>query len=336
MEQSVEKSSVICYIAGHSGGHIIPCLTLAQQEKKSHHRILFISSTKPLDSYIIKQNATVDYHHTLSIIQKRRWYLLPLLAISLGYAFLKSLFILLWYRPQRIISSGSIIAIPGCLAAWLLRIPIELFEVNAKPGKTIAFLAYIATRISVCFSQTKHYFPTVSCLVQPYPIRFAQSEPIPTTLSHFDSHRFTIFIQGGSQGSATLNELMQYVIENNSNILPHIQIIHQTGTHIAPLHTFYQEHKIPAYIFSFEHDVSQYYRKANLIICRAGAGTLFEVLHFEKRCLVIPLIAATTCHQLDNAYAMARAYPSLFQVVIPNKSLFTSFEKSFILSIKKG
>lgn len=328
-------NQLICYIAGHSGGHIIPCLTLAQEEKENHgHTILFITSTKILDQQIIKESGIVDDHYMFPITQKRRWYLMPLLAAALVWSFMKAFFIFIRHRPSRIISTGSIIAIPGCLAAWILRIPIELFEVNAKPGKTIIFLARFATKIDVCFSQPKHFFTQIPCEIKPYPIRFSPHIEQSSHLAHFNPHRFTIFIQGGSQGSTGINKLIGNIIEMHPHLALQLQIIHQTGGAIEQWQQFYAQHHIPCHVFAYEHNVAPYYQQADLIICRAGAGSLFEVLYFHKPCITIPLITAATSHQYENAHAMTNAYPELFQVIEPGKDLHIRFEKAIIPAIK--
>ncbi len=333
-----EHQQTICYIAGHSGGHIIPCLTLAQEEKEKHHgnTILFITSKKSLDQQIIEESGIVDHHYMLPIAQKRRWYLMPLLATALAWSFIKTFFIFIRHRPSRVISTGSIIAIPGCIAAWILRIPIELFEVNAKPGKTIIFLSRFATKIDVCFSKPKHFFMNVPCEVRPYPIRFAHlmHDDHSSNLAHFGTHRFTIFIQGGSQGSFGINQLIREMIEANPHLAAQLQIIHQTGGSVEQWHQFYAQHQIPCHVFAYEQNVAPYYQQADLIICRSGAGSLFETLYFQKSCITIPLITAATSHQYENARAMATAYPELFQVIEPGKDLPLRFQKAIIPAIK--
>jgi len=78
---------------------------------------------------------------------------------------------------------------------------------------------------------------------------------------------------------------------------------------------FYYEHKIPALTFSYNPNLQKFFLLSDLIICRAGAGTMFEIEFFNKKCLVIPLVAASTGHQVLNAYAMQRRHPSLFTVL---------------------
>lgn len=312
MEKTIKKK-IICFVAGHSGGHIIPCLTLAQKmKKKDAYDILFFASHKKLDRQLVTQNATIDHYYHLPIDQKRQWYLLAFLVVGLGWSSLKSLVLLCWYRPQQIISTGSIIAIPVCLAGWLLGIPIVLFELNAKPGKTISFLSYFASKIYVCFAKTKGYFKNKTCEYRSYPIRFAPKTTT-TLLSHFYKNRFTLFIQGGSQGSRSLNTTIQNVIQNNTQLIPHIQVIHQTGDSAKKWQQFYDTCHIPSHVFSYENDLSGYYRQAHLIICRSGAGTLFETVYFQKPCITVPLQTITTSHQIENAQAISSEFPNLFQ-----------------------
>ena len=68
----------------------------------------------------------------------------------------------------KVITTGGYIAIPVCLSAKLLGIPIELYELNVIPGKTTRFLSYIATIIYLCFNDTKLYFKNKNCSVTNY------------------------------------------------------------------------------------------------------------------------------------------------------------------------
>jgi UDP-N-acetylglucosamine--N-acetylmuramyl-(pentapeptide) pyrophosphoryl-undecaprenol N-acetylglucosamine transferase len=313
MEQKVIP---IWYVAGHSGGHIIPCLTLAAQHKKENGGpVSFITTTKSLDRTIITGSTVVDKAYAFYMPQQRQWYMLPLLAAALAGAWLRALYLLVVHRPAMIVTTGSIIAIPVCLAAWILRIPITLFEVNAKPGKTIQLLAPFAHHIYVCFAQARDYFSPKITQLHPYPIRFARPEsPLPSP-AHFDTTRCTLFIQGGSQGSRGINNLIRELLVAYPALGTQLQIIHQTGDAVEYWRAFYDAQHIPAYVFSYEPDVAAYYHAADMVICRSGAGALFETLYFQKFCITIPLTTTTTSHQHDNAVAMAYNHPELFYVV---------------------
>jgi len=71
----------------------------------------------------------------------------------------------------------------------------------------------------------------------------------------------------------------------------------------------------PAVLFSYDENIQNFYLLSDLVICRAGAGTLFELEFFQKRSIVVPLVADSTGHQVKNAQAMASEYPELFKLV---------------------
>ena len=81
---------------------------------------------------------------------------------------------------------------------------------------------------------------------------------------------------------------------------------------IRPIgNSFTQTTHIPAVVFDYRDAIAPCYVAADLIISRAGAGMLFEILFFEKPSIIIPLEAKTTSHQLDNAYAMTRTISNI-------------------------
>ncbi len=294
---------VICCASGKSGGHIIPNLTLAH-EHNAH--ILFFSGDSALDNKLLSHKQ-VDWHIPLSLALIPRWKA----PFKMMVAFTKSFYYLIKHKPTMIISTGGIIAVPVCVAAFCLRIPIHLYELNATPGKAIKYLAPLATHVYVCFKETQKYFKR-STLV-PYPIRFTPTNPQP--IAQFSPSRKTIMILGGSQGSQSLNTIWKQTIESNPSLAEKIQVIHQYGNDTAAWDSFYTAHVIPALTFPFNNSIAALYPHADIVICRAGAGSLFETLHFKKKCITIPLETRATNHQVDNARAMAQEYPNLFTMI---------------------
>jgi len=125
---------------------------------------------------------------------------------------------------------------------------------------------------------------------------------------------------GGSQGSFFINSLFKDWLEKEENRHSKIQVIHQTGNRDdRNWHSFYREMGIPSFIFSFYDNLKIFYSVADLVICRAGAGTLFELEFFKKLSLVLPLKTKQTSHQIFNAQEMAAKNPDLF--VVQNQSL---------------
>jgi len=209
-------------------------------------------------------------------------------------------------RPIKIISSGSYIALPASFAAFVLRIPIELWELNVIPGKTIKWLAPFAQKINLCFPEAQKFFNPKKSVLALYPICYCQQdkENLKTARLRLslDPHKKTIFILGGSQGSQELNKIILGIVQKNSLIAKTIQFIHQTGNDSPELtRKTYQSFNIPAYVFSYNKNLAPMYNATDLVISRAGAGALAEIQFFEKASIIIPLKTDQTNHQYYNA-----------------------------------
>lgn len=306
------KQKIICFVAGHSGGHIIPCLTLAN--KYSDYKINFITTNKKLDNQILSnQNLNKILNLNLHKIPNKIFHL-PKFAFLLIFSFFKSFIFLIKDRPKKLITTGGLIGIPVFIAAKLLQIKSEIYELNVVPGKTTKFLEKLKPEIKICFEESQKYFKN-KCTVIDYPVRFSEKDKsadkseIYKKIS-FDSNKKTILILGGSQGSIFLNDITQKFLEKYN--LQNIQIIHQTGANDKRnWPEFYKTKNIPSLIFSYNQNIKEFYLISDLILCRAGAGTLAEIIFFNKKCITIPLEANTTSHQTLNATTLAKKYTNI-------------------------
>jgi len=327
-------------VAAGSGGHILPALVLAQEWQTANPtgQVIFIGSGATLDAKIVASHPFIAHALSLSLdkFSIKKFWLYPKVIYQIIKAFIKSRSYITRYQPEKIICTGGLIALPMSIAARQKKVPVDLYELNVEPGKAVRALMPFASRILITFAQTKQYCRffgidyAYKCDVVPYPLRFTQADKkfdkseilnrintVTTDKNNlFSEKRKTIFIVGGSQGSVFLNNLFKQFIEEHHSIASSIQVIHQTGSqHAVNWHEFYAQANIPAYTFGYDERIKDYYLLSDLIICRAGAGTLFEIEFFEKKCLVIPLIAQTTGHQIENAQALAEKHPTLFHVL---------------------
>lgn len=332
-----QKNRCAAFVAGRSGGHIVPAMVLAQsmlKEQEADH-ILFFCSTKPLDLRIVdhyRSNTTIVPLNIDTIPYKKPWNF-PQFLYRISKAFCSSLYNFYYYKPIVLISLGSDISIPVVIAAFLLRIPIQLFEVNAVPGKSVLVTAWFASSIRVCFPCCSSYFSAKKTVAQNYPVRFTLQDILSKKdvqkQLNINEKKITVLILGGSQGSLFLNRCIKTMLLENPVISAGLHIIHQTGAdNYEAMQQWYKEHGVDAHVFSFVHTMAPYYCAADLIICRAGAGTLFETLFFKKPFICIPLEASTTTHQLDNAEAMAKLYQDRC-IVIREQELRTSVSKLY-------
>ncbi|MEX0849289.1 MAG: UDP-N-acetylglucosamine--N-acetylmuramyl-(pentapeptide) pyrophosphoryl-undecaprenol N-acetylglucosamine transferase [Candidatus Dependentiae bacterium] len=321
----MKKKQTICYVAGKSGGHIIPCLTFAREHKEKHpeDNILFFTTETILDIEIVTNSPDINWHIPLPLnnVLLKKWHNIFTAGFNMALTMMKSLFYLIKHRPNKIVCTGGFLAIPVIICARILAIPVQLYELNVEPGRATRFLASWSIDLFTCFEQTQAYLPQKKCIKTSYPIRFfgesaqiSQKDALQKLL--FSPERKTICILGGSQGSLEINHLMQQWIVQHPHLHEQIQIIHQTGRQDSfNWKAFYTQHNITHHVFSFSHEMAIYYAAADLIICRSGAGTLFEILFFGKQCITIPLQTPTNNHQVTNALAMQEEYGELFTTI---------------------
>jgi UDP-N-acetylglucosamine--N-acetylmuramyl-(pentapeptide) pyrophosphoryl-undecaprenol N-acetylglucosamine transferase len=318
------KSKTYCFVAGASGGHILPALNRAHayQHQDPHARIIFITTQAELDIKVMQDVSNVEHHaFNLKPVPYRMWYKLPHFVYQLCATFFTSIRLMHRTKPDQVITTGSHIALPVCAAAWILRIPIELIALDVEPGKALTTLAPLATTISICFEKTQDYFQRTPCVLCPYPLsRMILSlnvtrEQILKELN-FDPAKKTILIVGGSQGSVSLNAAIRSLLTKHPDAMRTLQFIHQTGSSDSTdWQSLYKSHGITAHAFAYNPQLVRYYAAADCIITRAGSGSLHEIMHLKKQCIVIPLITSTTHHQRANAHAMQQRHPNLVQIL---------------------
>lgn len=306
----------IVFAAGKSGGHIVPCITLAQHEKNMHKKTknIFFTTTAPLDNTIIANNtAVIDIHKSIPLTKvPQTWYEYIPFTWHLISSFCTALYTMYITKTDYIISTGGIVSLPVCLAGYFLQIPIHLYELNAIPGNAITKLATFANEIHCCFYGLENYLPANKIVHTQYPIRYSKKQ-INTKSADarlaldLDPKKTTLTILGGSQGSQFINNIITQVLAIDVEHWKNIQIIHQTGhNQVAEVKKLYEKNGISAYVFDYNPQLSDMYAAADVIIARAGAGSIFETNAFKKPCILIPLETAATDHQLYNAHSMVQ------------------------------
>lgn len=306
------------FVAGRSGGHIIPGLSLARIYKKDS-RIIFITTDHTLDRSIMSSYQWIDEHHMLELgnVPRTIWGY-PKFAWQFFKAFHQMMKLLKSQKPQAVIAMGGYSSLPVCVAAWIQKVPFDLYELNVEPGKAVFWLSRYARTVCICFKQTASFLPGAKTRLTHYPIRFTADDVIDTQHARKQlglSNCFTLLILGGSQGSRSINKLMMDVVLSLKKV-QQIQVIHQTGVHDRQeIQEWYTKNAISAVVFDFKDDMAPYYCAADKVVARAGAGTLFELLFFNKQSIIIPLITSSTAHQKGNAQQIQRERPDLFTVL---------------------
>lgn len=235
-----------------------------------------------------------------------------LFRIPLGFA--QSFFFIFFSWPDVIFSKGGYGSIAPVFCGWLLGKPIILHESDAAPGLANKISSRFAKQIIVSFPVSyTEYFSAPKMLSLGNPIRrelLNGSKEKAKTIFALTGEKPVILIIGGSQGAQFINNLIL-------NILPQtiddFELIHQTGE------KNYNDVKAQARVvlskemdkyyhpiaFLREIELREAYAAADLIISRAGSGSIFEIAAIGKPSILIPLASSAQDHQVKNAYIYA-------------------------------
>lgn len=329
MMQRVEQNQeapCICYVAGRSGGHLIPAMTLAARDRTRYPKapIIIFTAATPLDLFVMKKYPWVTHHEPLALENHPRgltytWFTY---LIAFTRATIKAFNLLRQHHPTCVTTTGGYIAIPVCFAARALGIPTYLYNLDVEPGAAIAFLSRFATKVIVCFEETKNLLPaSAKSESGSYPLRFDEHDIINKKdarrmigLDTLSDKSKVLLVIGGSQGSRFINDLVPHAVAPWAST-ESLFVLHQTGEgEVQRVKDLYAEKKIPAFVFPYHDNMSGLYQAADLVISRAGAGSLFEIAFFKIPAIIIPLETATTAHQIANATAIAARHPHIFTV----------------------
>lgn len=291
---------------GGTGGHVFPALSVAGEitRRSGENEVLFVGTRKGMESEIITKNG-YNFEHIRSggLVGKG-----PLSKISGAMKSLAGLWdsfrIIRGFRPDVVAGFGGYVSGPVLVAARILSVRTAICEQNSIPGLTNRFLSGIADRIFVSFDDSVNYFNREKTVITGNPVR-NEFLSVPG-IKQQPGDKITIFITGGSQGAAKLNKIIP---ESLKLVEKHrFRVIHQTGKKdFRGVSDTYRSSGIEADVHPFIDDMAGAYRKADLVISRAGAGAIAELCVLGKPSVLIPYPYAANNHQYHNARFMEKA-----------------------------
>ncbi len=294
-----QKKNIVI-MAGGTGGHIFPGLAVGKALEKKGYSIYWLGANGLEVDLVPKYDFPL---HSLSIKGLRGnglkgWLALP---FKLSGAVLDARRFLKAVNPVCVIGFGGFAAAPGGVAAKLLGIPIIIHEQNAVPGLVNRVLSRLSKKNLAAFNAL---LPNAEVVGNPiredllnipcYRDRYAERGDSP----------LRILVVGGSQGARILNQLMQGFAQTAEST--QFEIWHQTGK------AFFEAHREdPCFnrenyrLAPFIDDMVEAYAWADLVVCRAGALTVSEILAVNVASCFIPFAKAVDDHQTKNAKALS-------------------------------
>ncbi|MBU0709089.1 MAG: UDP-N-acetylglucosamine--N-acetylmuramyl-(pentapeptide) pyrophosphoryl-undecaprenol N-acetylglucosamine transferase [Candidatus Omnitrophica bacterium] len=293
-------------VTGSSGGHIFPAVSFldAFKQKKSGAETLLVmphSSTSNQIGVIghrIRYIPLVRFSPRISLNN-----LIALLKYVKGS--LDSLWILIRFHPEIVVGFGTIYSLPTVLFAWLLRIKTMIHEQNVVPGRANSFLARFVDKIAISFHNSSSFFKLSKnkFVFTGNPLRQnlkAVERCRALDFFDFDADKFTVLVIGGSQGSRIINRVFLEALALLTDKYS-LQIIHITGNKDYDLITGeYKNLEIKFKSIVFLKEIEYAYSISDLVVSRAGASTITELVKFSIPALIIPYPFAYS-HQLKNA-----------------------------------
>lgn len=296
---------------GGTGGHLFPGVALAEEitTRQAGNEVLFVGTERGIEARVIPE---LGYALELIEVQGLKGKGLSARVAGLARvpgALLASARILSRFRPDLAIGVGGYASGPVILAASLMGIPTAVLEQNTVPGVTNRILGKVVKVIFVMFEGSRAYFPARKVQVYGNPIRRQLLENFLQPAAPRTA-KFRILVLGGSQGAHQLNLHMLEAARQ----LPsqNYRIVHQTGAKDEELvREGYAQLDVDAEPRAFIQDMSEAYRSADLVVCRAGATTLAEVMVAKRASILVPFPYATDNHQELNGQAMVDAGAAL-------------------------
>lgn len=293
---------------GGTGGHLFPGIAVAEEvlatDLNSHVR--FIGTGNRFETSVLNGKGFEQKHIRVQSLKGKSMVQQIKALASLPWSVLSATWILKKFRPDVVLGVGGYSAGPVVVAAWILRIPRALHEQNVIPGMTNRLLACFSDRIYVSFAGTRVKASAQKILLTGNPVRkeilsCQESAPAAARGPVTPENPFTIFIVGGSQGAHRINTAVMAALKHMAS-KDRIAIIHQTGAADEDIvRKAYTEHNINGTVKPFFDHMEKQYRKADLVICRAGASTIAELTVLGKGVIFVPYPFAADDHQALNA-----------------------------------
>ncbi|MCX5668822.1 MAG: undecaprenyldiphospho-muramoylpentapeptide beta-N-acetylglucosaminyltransferase [Candidatus Omnitrophica bacterium] len=297
----------ILIVTGSSGGHIFPALALADSLNNSNHKVQLA-----LPEDVRKTKIPFNFTQTEYIPAAKLSFSLSKKNIHGAYFFLlgawKALRMIIKFKPQVVVGFGSLNSISLIFWAWLFRIKTIIHEQNVVCGRANRLLSKLVDRVAISFSQTRNYLNVSGekIVLTGNPLRrdlVRRERKEALDFFKFKEGRFTILITGGSQGAHRLNAACLEALSIHQK-KPDLQLIHICGTQdFTWLADRYAGTALTYKLFDFFPQMQYAYSVADLIICRAGATTIAELVKFGVPAILVPYPFAYA-HQLANAQVL--------------------------------
>lgn len=316
----MERQLKVIISGGGTGGHIFPAISIANALKSidSNIDILFVGAEGKMEMEKIPAAGYRIIGLPVAGIKRK----LSLSNLAVPLKLLRSLkiarTILKDFKPDVVVGVGGYASAPLLKSAVRLKIPSLIQEQNSYAGLTNRLLSKKADIICVAYENMEKFFPQQKIIFTGNPIR--KEIDVPTESQKEEGYKFfqldpekpTLLIVGGSLGSLTLNNTVKKWIESGGDNSS-FQVIWQSGSYYkSDIGNFLSDKELKSiHNYEFISRMDLAYAVSDVIISRAGAGTISELCAAGKATIFVPSPNVAEDHQTHNAMALVNKKAAL-------------------------
>ena len=303
----------IILTGGGTAGHVTPNIALLPTLREKGFEISYIGSYEGIEKQLIEAQG-IPYHG-ISSGKLRRYIDLKNLSdpfrvikgLRQSYGLLKKL------RPDIVFSKGGFVSVPVVLAAKMQRIPVIIHESDMTPGLANKLAIPSATKVCCNFPETVSKLPEGKAVLTGCPIRselLSGEASLGKSACGFDDSRPVLMVIGGSSGSQRINEKIREALPE---LLKGFQVVHLCGKgNLAPEYEGREGYRQIEYA---SENLKDLFAMADVVVSRAGANAICELLALRKPNILIPLsLEASRGDQILNANSfLAQGYSFLLE-----------------------
>ena len=318
MQENTTYSSLKVIISGGgTGGHIYPAVSIANALKQRipNVSILFVGAEGRMEMEKVPAAGYQIVALPVAGLQRKLSWKNLVLPFKILKSIRKASVIIKEFKPDVVVGVGGYVSGPVLWAAQRKKIPTLLQEQNSYAGVTNKILAKRATKICVAYDGMEKFFAKEKISLLGNPVRQdlqRDNGSLRTEAATFfglDANKKTVLIVGGSLGARTLNQTMIKALPDVAN--SDVQFVWQTGKF------YFEQAKTAAQsvanvkVCDFIYRMDYAFALADVVISRAGAGTISELCVVAKPCIFVPSPNVSEDHQTKNAQALVNKNAAL-------------------------
>ena len=304
---------------GGTGGHIFPAIAIANALKKLDPatEILFVGANGRMEMEKVPAAGYKIIGLDIQGIQRKSILKNLMFPVKLFGSVRKSVAIIKDFKPDAVVGVGGYASGPLLYAAQMRGIPTLIQEQNSYAGITNKWLGKKANKICVAFDGMEKFFPADKIIKTGNPIRkdsvdIANKRMQALELLKLAAAKKTILVTGGSLGAGTLNKSIMAGLDKI--IAADVQVIWQTGKfyYKGIMEKLGESYHPNICVMEFLNRMDLAYAAADVIISRAGAGTIAELCVVKKPVILVPSPNVAEDHQTKNALALVETNAAAF------------------------